>query len=430
MKTLFNFKSALLLLLLFCAGEIVAQNYDASKTLNKTMTVPKGVNIQMSNQSGDLQIITTNENTVSIKTDIDISGRSNEEVDNVIDAVANFEFEMSGNEVEIDTRFYKNLMSIGNRKTMTLLNGDKVRIDEFTIRHELHIPKTANFVLKNKYSDIEMQSLEGKASFNLYSSKLQAGNFAKGVRIDAKYSKINIQKILQEAKFNFYDSDIRFSSCGDANIESKYSKFEADKTGALSIESYDDKFNFNEATSISLKAKYTDFTSKAQASNIFLDLYDCNIKASSSKYATYSGKYSDLELGDVNEFRIAESYNDIFQLGKTTDIQVRESKYSKYVMHEASSFIIDGYNDNVIINRLASNFSEIKMNGKYGKMTIDAGRVPFRVDFNIRYPKIDIPESVKITKQVKDNSDLELLGGDSGGTISVDGYDMRVEIND
>lgn len=430
MKTRFNFKPLLVIILLFQAAMAGAQNYDASKTLNKTMAVPEGVHIQLSNQSGDLKIITTNENTVSIKTDIDVSARSKEDADKVMDAVANFAFELRRNNMEIDTRFYKNLVTIINRKTMTLLNGDKVRIGEFSIRHELHIPKTANLELNNKYSDIEMQSLEGDARFNLYSSKLQAGDFAKSVNIEAKYSKINLQEISQEAKFNFYDTEIKFRSCGDANIESKYSKFEADETGALSIDSYDDKFYFTNATSINLKAKYTDFVSKARANDIFLDLYDSNIQTSAAKYATYTGKYSDLDLGDVKEFRITSTYDDNFQLGKTADVQVRESKYGKYKIGEAGRFIIDGYNDEVTINAITPDFSDITMNGKYGKLTIDADDVSFKVHFNIKYPSVDIPKSVKIVKQIKDNSNLELVGGESGGTISVEGYDMKVQIND
>jgi hypothetical protein len=430
MKTKLYFKSLLGLAFLLLTGITVAQNYDGSKTLNKTMAVPEGVSIQFSNQSGDLKIVTTNENTVTLITDIDVSARSMDEVNQVIDAVANLKFDLHGNEMEIDTRFYKNLVTVVNKKTMTLLNGDKIRIGEFTIRHELHIPKTAEFKLNNKYSDIEMQSFDGVADFDLYSSKLYAGDFSKKVRIDAKYSKINLQDIAEEAVFNFYDTDIKFNSCGDANIKSKYSKFEASKTGALTIDSYDDKFYFTEATSLNLKAKYSDFISKARTNDIFLELYDCNIQASSAKYATYSGKYSDLNLGDVKEFRIAESYDDNFQFRKTADIQVRESKYSKYKMDEAASFTIDGYNDDVVINQLNPKFSEIRMNGKYGKLSIDAGNVPFQVNFKIKYPKIDIPESVKIVKQIKDNSDLELVGGESGGKISVEGYDMKVVIND
>jgi len=35
---------------------------------------------------------------------------------------------------------------------------------------------------------------------------------------------------------------------------------------------------------------------------------------------------------------------------------------------------------------------------------------------------------VKIVKQIKENSDLEMVGGISGGKIKVEGYDMNVVI--
>ncbi len=90
----------------------------------------------------------------------------------------------------------------------------------------------------------------------------------------------------------------------------------------------------------------------------------------------------------------------------------------------------DIYDDNIKIEKLNTGFTGLAINGKYGKIEINAGQVPFKVQFKIKYPKVDIPESVKITKQIKDNSDLELVGGESGGTISVEGYDMKVLIKD
>lgn len=88
------------------------------------------------------------------------------------------------------------------------------------------------------------------------------------------------------------------------------------------------------------------------------------------------------------------------------------------------------YDCNIKIGKLNSDFNGLSINGKYEKMEVNAGSVPFRVDFNIKYPKIDIPESVKISKQIKDNSSLELVGGNSGGSFKIEGYDMKVTIED
>lgn len=412
----------------FLHGFIVAQNYEASKTLNKTATVPENIKLTISNQSGDLKFITTNENVIQIKTEIEISGSSEEEVNKIIQAIESFEFKQSGNNFNIDTRFYKSINSINNRNTITLLNGDKIKIGEFKIRHELHIPKTASLELNNKYSDIEMQSLDGDAKISLYSSKLSAQDFSAELTIEAKYSKISLKNIKQKANINFYDSDLEFTSCGDANIQSKYSKFEGGKMEKLVINSYDDKFMINELSRLNLNAKYSDFISEASVSEIHLDLYDCNIQVKSAEKGTYRGKYSDLKLGNVKKFDVSESYDDNFYFGKTGEIKINESKYSLYEINETSLFTLDGYDDTVTIGSLNSDFSGVNMTGKYGKLNVNTGGTDFQVYFNIKYPKLDIPKSIKIIKQIENNSELEFVGNDLGGKITVEGYDMKVVI--
>lgn len=377
-----------------------------------------------------MKIVTTNENTASIKTEIKVTANTKEEAGEVIRAVENFGFELTGKTLKIDTRFYKNMISNGFQKTMTLLNGEKIRIKEYKINHELRIPKAANLKLNNKYSDIEMDAPEGNAELILYNTNLHASDFPKGLSIEAKYSKISVTDIRDRAKLDFYDTDIKFNSCGDAVITSKYSKFEAAKTGRLTIDSYDDDFEIAAADHIKLQAKYSDFVSQANVGDLNLNLYDCNIQVKSAKNGTYAGKYSELKLGDIQKLNVAESYEDNFFMRKTEDIQISESKYSLYEIDEVSSFSVIGYNDEVTIRKLTPSFSGIDMKGKYGKLEIYAGNVPFRVDFKIKYAKLDIPESVKVIKQIKENGDLELIGNETGGKISVEGYDMKVMIKD
>ncbi len=406
-----------------------AQNYDTSKTLNKSSAVPGNVTIRMSNQSGDLKINTISQNNVTMTTSVEIRGNSKEDVDKVIKAIEDFTFDLNGSELEIDTRFYKNMNSINDRRTITLLNGDKVKIGEFKIRHELNIPKGANLKLNNKYSDVEMQSLNGDADLTLYSCNMKAGDFAGDFDIEAKYSKIYLGEIQKDADIDFYDSDIEFTSCGNADITSKYSKFEAKKTGKLVIESYDDKFYIDETSNLSLNAKYSDFVSQANVDEIRLDLYDCNIRIKSAKSGTYQGKYSELKLGNIKNFNVTECYDDDFYFGKTEDIQIDESKYCKYEIEEASQFNLSGYDDIVNISKLKSGFSGIDINGKYGKVNVNAGSEPFRISCRMKYGSVDIPESVKVVKHIRENSELELVAGETGGKISVDGYDIKVVID-
>jgi hypothetical protein len=399
--------------------------------VNKTVKVPTDVKLQMNNYSGNLEIVTSAENTVSIKTTIEISGNSAADLDKVIAAVENFTFKLSGNTMEIDTRFYKSMNTINNHSTMTLENGDKVKIKDFKISHEMHIPKSANIKLNNKYSDIEIGPVDGNVEFVLYNSKLNAADFSGKLNIDAKYSKIKLVNVMQDADLVLYDTDAEIESCKNLTVNSKYSKFDIKKTEALAIESYDDNFNVGTMSSLKFTSKYSDFVSQANLKEIKLDLYDCNITVNSAERAFFIGKYSDLNLGNTGEFKTDDSYDNNIRLANTKRVEIVKSKYCEFEIESVTNLkMTDVYDDNIKIEKLNSDFSGIYLNGKYGKLQVEAGPVPFKVQFKIKYAKVDIPESVKISKQIKDNSDLELVGGESGGTISVEGYDMKVVIND
>ena len=428
MKQLY-FKTLLIAVLIISAtGIVLSQNYEASKTLTKSKGVPADVIIDISNHSGDIRCNTTNDNTASIQTEIHVSAKSEEDANKIIKAIENFEFKLKGNVLHIDTRFYRNMQSNNSRTILTLLNGDKVRIRDFKIKHELNIPKTADLKLHNKYSNVFLESLEGEAFLNLYSSKLTAGNFEQETTIDSKYSKLQIENFNNRCALNLYDTDIRFKTASDLEITSKYSKVEGNKAGKLNIDSYDDKVFINEFSDLKLEAKYSDLTSEAVLDKLVLDLYDSNVKISSAKSGGFNGKYSDLKLGDVKELKITESYDNNVYLGKTMNVSIAQSKYSKYELGSNSKFELTGYDDDVEINELNSDFAGISMDGKYSKLELDAGSVPFKVDFKMKYGKVDIPETVNLTKHIEKNSEKEMLSNDSGAAIVVRGYDMKVVI--
>lgn len=430
MKTMLHIKFLLAVLIIFLAfGTSSAQNYEGSKTLNKTTAVPTDATIQMDNHSGDLKLITSGGHTATMKTTIEINGNSKEDVDKVFAAIENFRFKLIGNTLEIDTRFYKSMNTTNNQTTMTLLNGDKVKIKEFKIRHELQIPKSAKLKLKNKYSDVEMQSLDGDAGFVMYSSKLFGESLSGNVNIESKYSKIELDNIGGNADFDFYDSDVEITSCQNVNLKSKYSKFEIGKAGEMKIDSYDDKFKVADLSRLKFNSKYSDFESQANVNDVQLEMYDSNIKIKSAKNVVFNGKYCDLVFGDVATFKSDNSYDNNIYLGNTAEVEVGTGKYSFYQIQSVIKMSMnDIYDETVKIEKLENGFSGLSVNGKYGKLEVAAGSVPFQVDFKIKYPKVDIPESVKITRQIKDNSNLELIGGESGGTIKVEGYDMKVVI--
>nr|WP_321358565.1 hypothetical protein [uncultured Draconibacterium sp.] len=430
MKTRLHFKLLLTVAVLLMGSQLVwAQNYEASKTLNKSAAVPAGLSINLSNHAGDIKINTTNDKTVSISTEIKVDARSREDAEKLLAAIEAFEFKLSGNRLNIDTRFYKSMNSVNGRSTITLLNGDKVKIKDFEIRHEMNIPKSASLNLENKYSSVFIGEIEGENKLNLYNSELRAEGFLSAVELEAKYSKLQVEKFDNDATFNLYDTDIEFKTATDISIDSKYSKIKGTKAGNLKINSYDDKVLIDDFSNLKMEAKYSDLVSEAVLDKLSLDLYDCNLKIQSAKSAEFTGKYSDLELGKVKTLNIPDSYDNNIYLDKTISIDIAQSKYSKYEIESMTKLSILSYDDDIEIGELNSDFEGISFDGKYGKLIIDAGSVPFKIDAQMKYGKVDFPKSLSPTRHIEKSGELELLAGDKGNTILIRGYDNTVAID-
>uniref|UniRef100_UPI003217FD59 hypothetical protein n=1 Tax=uncultured Draconibacterium sp. TaxID=1573823 RepID=UPI003217FD59 len=429
MKKHLHFKLILLAaLLVFTSQTVLSQNYEAVKKLAKSAAVPDNLILNISNHSGDIDFTTTNENTVSIRTDIKVTTKTKEEANKLIRAIEDFEFELRGNTLNIDTRFYKNMNTINGKSTITLLNGDKLKIKDFEISHQITLPESTSLNLENKYSTITMGSLDGPAELNLYSSKLTAGSFASTVQIQSKYSKLYIENLNDKTKLNLYDSDIVFKAATNLEIQSKYSKFEGNTAGSLFINSYDDDFQIDEFSDLKMEAKYSDLVSVAVLNKLDLKLYDSDLKIESAKQGRFSGKYCELKLGNVKELEIPSSYDNDLYLGKTNSVTIDESKYSLYEIKSTSKLNLTGYDDDVQIDRLNSDFQGISMNSKYGTLIVDTESVPVKIDAQMKYGKVDLPESIQVTKHIEKSGELEILAGERGETVLIRGYDNKVVI--
>jgi hypothetical protein len=381
----------------------------------------------MANSSADLDIKTSGTNSISMKTEVKIEGGSSEDVAKFLKAIESFKFGLEGGTLQIDTRFYKSMNSNGIRSTITLLNGDKIEIKKYEIRHTLIIPKSTALNLDNKYGEINLEDLDGAANLALYSSTLHASDFSNPAVFNAKYSKLFMGN-LQNVKFDLYDSDVMLKQCGDMQVVSKYSKFEAEKTGSMQIDSYDDDYSVKSALRINAEAKYSDFDFTSGLTVVQLNLYDSKFKTNDLSACTYSGKYSELGFGNVGNMEITDSFDDSFKAAKVGKATVATSKYSDYIFGEASAFSLSGYDDNITLAAIATGNGEINVTGKYIKLNISVGNTPFQLDFKIQYPKINLPDNIVISQKILEHDNLTLVANKSGKKIIVNGYDMTVNM--
>ncbi|WP_167615946.1 hypothetical protein [Maribellus sediminis] len=428
MKKLLLFKFSMFTALILSSALVLAQDYETSKTVSKSLAVPNDVKIEMTNHSGDVKFVLSNSNEVSIKTSVNLHVRDESDAKRILEAIDEFEFDLQGSRLEIDTRFYRNMNTINNRSTLTLLNGDKVKLKDFTISHEISIPVNAQIDLENKYSNVSLPDLKGPAKLNLYNSKLNAEDFESSLELEAKYSKLYVSDLKAETQLTLYDTDVEFASAGAMKVESKYSRLEGDKAQSLNINSYDDKILVDELNSLEMEAKYSDLESEAELENIKLNLYDCNLKIASAKDLKFDGKYCELKLGNVKNMVIGQSYDNDLYLKKTHNIRINESKYSSYSMSTNTQFEILGYDDDISIEKLNDDFEGISFDCKYGKLNVISGSASFRVDLMMKYGKVNLPDSLEPSKHIEKNSELEITAGKEGGIILIRGYDNTIQI--
>ena len=317
-----------------------AQSFETSKIIEKSEKVSQNVTIDFSNYSADLNIVTTNGNEINICTEITVDAKTQEDAGKFIRAVEDFEFEVSDKNAQINTRFYQKMQSINGRITMTLKNGDKIKLRDYDIKHKLEIPASANLKMQNKYSDMQLGALTGKASFNLYNCELDAETFTETVEINAKYSKIRVDKFDADLELNFYDSDLNFETAKNIKATCKYSKLQGESAESLNLNSYDDKFFINSISDLKITAKYSDLVAKAKLNSCSLNLYDSNITISSAALVKFNGKYCTLDLGDVENFSISNSYDNVIQTKTVGQLEALVSKYSKMSIEQIKKFSI------------------------------------------------------------------------------------------
>lgn len=153
----------------------------------------------------------------------------------------------------------------------------------------------------------------------------------------------------------------------------------------------------------------------------------------------FSSKYSGIELDDISGKLNMQLYNDKLYGGKVDNSVDISAKYSTYKIGEltGSLHVADGYSDKFVIPKTGEDFKGIKVNGKYGKITIGVPvDLAYRLKANIKYPNLDVNEQAfSIRIKIKEGSNLEydaVKGTEFEGMpeFDVQGYSISLSIRD
>lgn len=414
-----------------------ASESQLQKTITWKYQVTKETKIVFDNYNCDLVIHVWNKSETEYHLTVEATGRGEDDEARLLKYLEDYKFSQSGSSVNFRNTFWKNRRSMNGKTTLEIEGQKDIELTEFNMKGELWVPAGNPLEMNSKYSRIDLEDFTGKLSLNLYNDNLYAGNVSGYAGITAKYANIEFKE-MKDLKADLYNCDLEAGNMGNITVVSKYLKFRAKGSGNLDINSYNDKFSFEKTGNIIFMAKYSDL--KTDVSGVLdINCYDGTVLMNGAKDIGLSSKYAEFQIGDAGNCKVLSSYNDKLSFGKVSSLKIDVSKYTIYKADELESSLVEinGYNDNFLVERVSAGFKELNVDGKYIDISVGIPvSVDYRLKAGIKYPSLEINESVLKTKiKVVENSQIEYDGvkgteRDDMPVIVVNGYNMSLKIKD
>ncbi len=212
-KTPYSLLMLLLLALLpviTFASSITKDKHTKTKTINKVFTVKDNVTLKVNNSYGNIDIVTWNENRITIDVTITTSGNNQEKVTDKLNDI-NVTFSASPSLVSAITTF-------NNKSNSWWSWGSKSNVN-MKINYVIKMPVTGMVDLNNDYGNINLDKLEGTA------------------KINCDYGKITTKELLGDENVLYFDytKGCYFEYIKSGKINADYSGFTVSKTKHLDI---------------------------------------------------------------------------------------------------------------------------------------------------------------------------------------------------
>ncbi len=319
----------------------------------------------------DLKVNVWKNSEVKIIGEIIITGGDAADKEKLIQAFKSPEVSSDADQLEIDTEFWKNIMSSGLTTKVTLKNGDKIKIDKFKATFTIWIPESIVFDLNSKYNNIEVADFAGVFNFDLYDADIKTGNFGDNCKFNAKYSSL-ILGSGGNTKFDIYDCKVVAQNLKNVQIESKYSNFRFASANEVNINSYDDDFDIKKLSRIEANAKYSLFLLDGQMGNSTLDVYDSDVKGGSYQSLKYFAKYSELVADKIGDLSITSIYDCTVKINQINNFTCDESKYDEinFGLVGNSIKMPNAHDIQLRVGKVSSTFTWFEGNFKYGTIVL------------------------------------------------------------
>ena len=319
MKNMYKIVLILFLIPLTISATGREGKYTKNKVITKEFKVNNNATLTISNKYGNIDVVSWNENKITIRVSITTNGDDEDKVKKRLEQI-DVDFESSLNNISAKTIIEKTSSSWS-------LWGKKNNVN-MQINYTIKMPVTNNANLSNDYGEISLDKLEGST------------------KINCDYGRLNIGELLSsDNKINIdYTNKSTIDFMKDGEINADYSTLHVEKSGRTKLNADYSHISFKMVTTLDYNCDYGD-----------LKIEDCGNLVGNSDYmhttveklrgtGNFKSDYGSIkinELGDnFKNLEVSSSYTHLkFGVQPSTSFNISASlSYGNFKYRDGFTF--------------------------------------------------------------------------------------------
>ncbi len=370
------------------------------KTIEKRLSINKRCQFKMTFYDAKVIILPAKTDEVIVQLNYRLIAKDAKTEQRLRDEMQKYLITNQGNSVEISTQFYKSYFSgydvlRGRRSEIELKDNTKLKVDEFEISEvKIYMPADADLDLNVKYGKVAMEfSLDGNFTANAYDAQVKGKSIRGDANIESKYAKFEFEA-MEKVIFNGYETKFNAQTTKDLKLNTRYSEIEIINLGNVDYKGYEDKISLDKLISFTADAKYCEIELE-QCEWVNAILYEGKLEVEKAQSIGASAKYVEMNFGSLHAFKMDNGYENELDFEKVDSVISVNGKYNEFNFDRLNgSLLLDGYEDDIDIDFLSKDFETIKISGKYIKLNLGLEKgINYNLRGTIQYPTLNVDKT-------------------------------------
>ncbi len=328
MKKNILFKISLCLSVLIGQHFVTTAQVEDTKIVERAFDVDTTVSIDIKNKYGLVHVSGWNQSKVEIRVELFVKEKNEDKLAKALDGI-DFDFASNKYFVTAKTLLTNNRDIKSGLSSITegLLPSD----NEMIIDYYVKVPHSAKLNIENRFGDIYIEDINGRANIDLSHGDLRAAQFSNDLKLNLKFGKARIRAI-QNGNMNLEYADI----------------------------------NITEAQRLIINSKSSDNIRIEEVSDIRLDSKRDNVFIKTMNIGDINGSFSDIQIDKVllslnTDCRYSTlKIENIAKEIKFVNIRSEYESVSISIPNESNLLVETTYNNGII--RYPSSFEKISEN--------------------------------------------------------------------